>query len=58
MNLKDKAQKKLREGVILKKSFQFDLEEIFNRIFKRRNRHEKDINIKHPDEFAIDSQDK
>ena len=57
MDFKEKIDKQLKKGVMLNKSFQFDLEEIFNRIFKRR-RHEKDINIKHPDAFTGNSNDK
>jgi len=56
VNLLEIAKHKLDRGVMVSKSFQFDVETLWNKLFKRR-KHEKDINIKHPDEFTDDVTD-
>ena len=56
MSLLEIAKDRINRGVMLSKSFAFDVEDLWNKLFKRR-KHEKDINIKHPDEFTDDVTD-
>jgi len=57
MSLLEIAKDRINRGVMVSKSFAFDVEILWNKLFKRRTKHEKDINIKHPDEFTDDITD-
>uniref|UniRef100_A0A6M3J7A2 Uncharacterized protein n=1 Tax=viral metagenome TaxID=1070528 RepID=A0A6M3J7A2_9ZZZZ len=53
MSLLEIAKDKINKGVMVSKSFQFDLEALWNKLFKRRT-HEKDININRTGEYTDD----
>ena len=57
MGLLEIAKDRINRGVMLSKSFQFDVETFWNKLFKRRTQHETDINIKHPAEHTDDASD-
>ena len=56
MSLLEIAKDRINRGVMVSKSFAFDVEALWHKLFKRRT-HEKDINIKHPAEFTDDITD-